>query len=365
MIAQSYAEVDTLSGSFDLEQIQIDEKFKILCPALSDEELRQLRDNIVADCEFREPLTVWGNEGILLDGHNRLDVWNNLSDHERHLVGTPEISLLDFASREEAHNWIITNQLGRRNLSTDQKSYLVGKRYKAEKKNKKENLKRGNTPAKSPKGQNVPSGNTAETIGKEVGKTGKQVKRDAKYAEAVDTIAENVGQEAKQEILNGPKKLAKSKVIEIAALPADKQQAAFDRAMGRGEPSGGTSFDPSEWGGYDTVEEPVVASGVITEHHLKEMQAPFREVQKNATALKKAINKLPEGPGGDAWYNPNAMQDILTCYTNLMTAIKSRKPVAVCGHCGGKKCDRCMQTGVLNKDRAETLKDGLEITGTV
>ena len=39
-----------------------------------------------------------------------------------------------FENREEAVAWICRNQLGRRNLSPEQKRYLLGKQYEAEKK---------------------------------------------------------------------------------------------------------------------------------------------------------------------------------------------------------------------------------------
>ena len=38
--------------------------------------------------------------------------------------------------RAAAVEWIIANQLGRRNLTPEQKSYLRGKRYQLEKKNR-------------------------------------------------------------------------------------------------------------------------------------------------------------------------------------------------------------------------------------
>lgn len=344
-----------------IDEVKIDDEFKVLCPGLTTDELRRLKANIIKDGEFRDPLIVWKSEGILIDGHNRMDVWRNLNGEQLQRIAPPRIKLMEFDSREAAHNWIIANQLGRRNLAPKQRDYLVGLRYQAEKKDDKGNLKKGKNKPKLPVGENCPPGNTAENIGREVGKSPRQVKDDSAFAKAVDAIVENVGPETKSEILAN-KKLSKSKIIEIAKLPADKQQAEFDRAMGRGEPSGGDSFEPTEWGGMEPVEDPVVPDDVVTEYHVKEMQAPFNEVQKRATALKKAIAELPNGPGG-AWYNPNAMQDITTCYNNLMATIKYRKPVAVCGHCGGKKCDRCYQTGALNKDRSEALKEGLIATG--
>tara|TARA_R110002095_G_scaffold165188_3_gene143395 strand:+ start:1175 stop:2215 length:1041 start_codon:yes stop_codon:yes gene_type:complete len=343
-----------------IADIKIDEEFRVLCPGLLTDELRRLFANIVKDGEFRDPLIVWKSEGILIDGHNRLDVWGNLNDEQRQRIAPPRIKLMDFENREAAHNWIISNQLGRRNLAPKQRDYLVGLRYQAEKKNDKENLTKPKNAPKTSGAQNDPPKKTAERIGNEVGKSPAQVKRDSEFARAVDAIIENVGPETKSEIL-ASKKISKTKVVEIAKLPAGQQQAAFDRAMGRGEPSGGDSFEPAEWGGMETVDDPVIPDDVVTEYHIKEMQAPFNEVQKRATALKKAIEELPTGAGG-AWYNPNAMQDIMTCYNNLMSTIKYRKPVAVCGHCGGKKCKQCYQTGALNKDRSEALKEGLAAT---
>ena len=343
-----------------IDDVKIDNDFKTLCPGLTTDELRRLKANILKDGEFREPVVVWKSEEILVDGHNRHDVWWNMSPAERKAIEPPRVLLKDFESREEAHNWIISNQLGRRNLDPKQKAYLVGKRYQLEKKDDQKNLRRGSHQPNSPEVHNEPPGNSAEQIGSQIGKSPSQVKRDAKFTEAVDTLAENLGPEIKNEILTGSK-ISKSKVIEIAEQPAEKQQDEFDRAMGRGKPSGGTSFTPEEWGGMEPVEDPVVPDDVVTVHHVKEMQAQFNEVQKRATALKKAINELPEGPGG-AWYNPNAMQDIMTCYTNLLNTIKFRKPVAVCGHCNGKKCDQCYQTGALNKYRAEALKEQQEAT---
>jgi hypothetical protein len=354
------AATETVSRILSLDSIKIDNEFKVLCPALTSDELRRLKENIIKDAEFREPLIVWRSENILVDGHNRLDVWRNLTDEQRQRIAEPRIKLKDFESREEAHNWIISNQLGRRNLDEKQKSYLIGKRYQSEKKNDKENLRRGAGSSDSPVRHSDGPGKTADQIASEVGKSPRQVERDAKFTAAVDTLVSNLGPDVKQELLTN-KKASKSRVVEIAAIPADKQKAEYDRMLGRGEPSGGVTFDPSEWGGYETVDDPVTPHGVVTEYHVKEMQAPFNEVQKQATALKKAIQELPNGPGG-AWCGPNAMNDIMTCYTNLINTINHRKPVVVCGHCNGQKCDKCYQTGALNKDLSQLFIEGQNAT---
>ena len=69
--------------------------------------------------------SVWGN--TLVDGHNRYAI---LQKHPEIYFSTMP---LPFESREEVLAWICKNQLGRRNLTPEQKYYLMGKQYEAEK----------------------------------------------------------------------------------------------------------------------------------------------------------------------------------------------------------------------------------------
>ena len=70
-------------------------------------------------------MSIWGN--TLVDGHNRYAI---LQKHPEICFST--MPLL-FESREEVLAWICKNQLGRRNLTPEQKYYLMGKQYEAEK----------------------------------------------------------------------------------------------------------------------------------------------------------------------------------------------------------------------------------------
>lgn len=92
--------------------IHVDEEFKALIPPLSREEYKQLEENCVKE-GIRDPLVVWklpGNE-ILIDGHNRWEI------SARH-AGIPfNIVYKEFENREAVKEWIIKNQLGRRNIS--------------------------------------------------------------------------------------------------------------------------------------------------------------------------------------------------------------------------------------------------------
>lgn len=81
-------------------------------------------------------------------------------------------------------NWIIENQLGRRNLHPDQASYLRGKRYNGEK------ITQGTRNQHLEKDQNDPFQPTADRLATEYKVSAPTIKRDGQYAAAVDKLAE-------------------------------------------------------------------------------------------------------------------------------------------------------------------------------
>ena len=86
--------------------------------------------------------------------------------------------------------WIIKNQLGRRNLTEQEASYYRGKLYETRKQHPYIHVKSG--------GQNVHRLKTSEQIAEEYGIDEKTVRRDAEFSNAVDKVAEEVGEEAKR-----------------------------------------------------------------------------------------------------------------------------------------------------------------------
>ena len=74
-------------------------------------------------------------------------------------------------------------------LSDEQKSYLRGKRYQAE---KKEEGAQDENQNRKRLGQNVPVERTSEKLATEYNVDEKTIRRDAKFAEAVDAVAENL-----------------------------------------------------------------------------------------------------------------------------------------------------------------------------
>jgi hypothetical protein len=122
---------------------------------------------------------------------------------------------MSFESKEDAMNFVIDNQLGRRNLSDLQKSYLRGKRYLTEKK-----------AAHRPGGSELPQddgvkGETAKKIAEETGVSPATVERDALLAEAIDELREKVGDDFGKTLRNEKAKMPKKGIIELAKKPLD------------------------------------------------------------------------------------------------------------------------------------------------
>lgn len=131
-------------------KLVIDPEFQSLAPPLTKEELKQLEENLVRD-GCREPLSIWQYhppdsngrtylskyEDILLDGHNRYELCKRLKIE----FGIKFVESVN--TRDEARAWIITNQLGRRNLQPYQRAELALKLEPLIAQKAKENQKRG------------------------------------------------------------------------------------------------------------------------------------------------------------------------------------------------------------------------------
>lgn len=105
--------------------LAIDDGLRWLAPPLRAGEYAQLEENLRRD-GCREPLSVWRHGGatILLDGHNRYEICQRLGI--KFLVD--EIELPDY---EHARLWVCQRQLGRRNLSDDQRAVVANEVRKA------------------------------------------------------------------------------------------------------------------------------------------------------------------------------------------------------------------------------------------
>jgi len=99
----------------------IDPEFQELLPPQDPRERSQLEANMVSCGECTVPLTIWpqkGGKAILVDGMNRLEV---IQEHDLRM---PKPIKINFETREEVKEWIVNNQLGRRNLNEMGKALL-------------------------------------------------------------------------------------------------------------------------------------------------------------------------------------------------------------------------------------------------
>ena len=212
-----------------MDKLRIDPEFRDKIPPLTDAEFEQLRENILNDGEVYEPIVVWN--GTIIDGHNR---WRIIQEH-------PEIPYkvkeMDFADKWEAAEWMYRKQLGRRNLSDEQKKYMIGKMYEARKQTQGGNRGTSVDPETgrfTANGQNVHlrerrevKDGTAGEIGKEIGVDGRTVRRAEKFAKGIDAI-NNEFPEAANKVLRGGSGITKEFVASIPSMPEEQKMQAIE-----------------------------------------------------------------------------------------------------------------------------------------
>ena len=120
-------------------------------------------------------------------------------------------------------------QLGRRNLSDEQRTTLIGKMYQARKNISKF---KGNQYAQSGSRQNDDNqikGKTAKQIAVELGIGQKTVERAEKFAEGIDAL-EKISKQASDKILKGGSGVTKKDVMALPYL-GEEQQKKFAEAV--------------------------------------------------------------------------------------------------------------------------------------
>lgn len=170
---------------------------------LDKEEKKQLEQNILLE-GCRDPLTLWENEStlVLVDGHNRYDICkrNNIEF---------SVQTKGFQDLEEVKEWMVNNQLGRRNLTQDQISYYRGLKYESLKK------KKGGYLYVESKGQSdLP---TSEKLAGEFKVSESTIKRDARFATGLELIGRS-NPKLKNKILSGEVKVKKSDIQTLSQL---------------------------------------------------------------------------------------------------------------------------------------------------
>lgn len=203
--------------------LHIDPEFASKIPPLTDDELVRLHSNILTEGRLISPIVVW--DGVIVDGHNRYKFIQHHPEIEY------DIYEMDFENRSQAIAWICRNQLGRRNLAPEQKKYLMGKQYEAEKQawggdRKSEESKYQNDTLIEDTGTRLAKENNVSRI---------SVLRAYGYANAVD-LAEEAVPGIKDEILSGAVKATDTEIMKIAKA-APEQRPALVKMLRQPKPS--------------------------------------------------------------------------------------------------------------------------------
>lgn len=204
-----------------VKELIIDDEFDALCPPLTFEEQNNLEASIEAN-GCRDALICWksGDKEILVDGHNRYRICRTLGKEFK-------TTFMPFDCRTDVVDFIVRNQLSRRNLTEEQKAYLRGKRLEAEKKSVGRPNDKYGQPAHIL---------TQDRIAEELGVSGTTIRRNQRFAKAVDSLASAGGKAVKEQILSGRvgMSLTESDVAAVESLqPKQLKQVAEAVAEGK------------------------------------------------------------------------------------------------------------------------------------
>jgi len=197
-----------------MTKIVIDKELEKVWLPPTEEEFETLKSQILRD-GCLDPLKVWDRDGelVLLDGHNRLKICKEAGLPE------PDTTTIDIKNLDEAIIWIIDNQRGRRNATKEQLDYNSGRRYQSAKRLEAIRDDEGKFDTSDPRGHFdlAATNSTAKKQAASEGLGEKTVRRNAKFAEGIDTIREH-NPELATGILSSKTALNKSDVEEVVNL---------------------------------------------------------------------------------------------------------------------------------------------------
>lgn len=114
----------------DIKDLTIDEEFEDLLPVLTPEELEKLEKSIL-QYGMLDPIKIWEEPNtekwIIIDGHNRYKILKKNSIEWHYWQDYKIMTKLE--TREDVKQWMLEQQLGRRNLSPEEK-YDIVQRFK-------------------------------------------------------------------------------------------------------------------------------------------------------------------------------------------------------------------------------------------
>lgn len=177
----------------------INPKFEQLLPRLGDAERDLLAASLQAE-GLRESILIWRETDELIDGHNRHELCETLGV-------TPRYAYMSFPHEDAVIEWIVSNQLGRRNLTPNEKAMYLGELYNAQKRQRG-----GDYTSQGELSETLSESSpvdTASAIGQRHGVSDRTVRNAAKFVDAVNQLDDDTRRDA----LKG--KLTRGAVIQM------------------------------------------------------------------------------------------------------------------------------------------------------
>ena len=217
-------------------ELKIDPEFRDKIPAMPAEDFDGLRNDIINDGYVRDPLVVWKEENILLDGHHR---WRVIQDNEELLGDKFTVDYKSFPDRWAAIAWICANQLHKHNMNEMQRMKLLQEEYEARQHSEKfkgnqHTVKSGGEEIHHHQNENLIDGSaipfeyktgkepkTREILAKEHHVSPGTIQTAVEVGRGIDRAAE-VDPEFKREVLSGEIKAKKSDLAEIRKMSNDE-----------------------------------------------------------------------------------------------------------------------------------------------
>ena len=202
----------------DIKDLVIDEEFEKLLPVLTLEESEKLENNIL-QYGMLDPIKIWQDpdtgEWIIIDGHNRYNIlkkhnidWHYWQDYK---------IMAELETREDVKQWMLEQQLGRRNLSDAEKYEIVQKFKSVFQKKAKENQSLGG------KGlANLPKVDTRKEMAKAIGVS------EGTYRK-LDTVMQSGNEELKQQLRE--KKVSTDKAYQEIKNPKKEESVTPEQKI--------------------------------------------------------------------------------------------------------------------------------------
>ncbi len=190
-LKQKIKEIENMGRYLNFDDLVIDKEFKELLPVLTPEEYEQLEQSILK-YGLLDPIKIWVNpadgKSYIIDGHNRYTILKN--NHIGWDYWKDFKYMNELQTRDDVKRWMLEQQLGRRNLSIDEKYEIVQKFKEVFKQRAKDNQSAGG------KGLvNLPKVNTRAEMAKATGVS-------EKTYDKLDKVMQSDNTELKQKIHN-------------------------------------------------------------------------------------------------------------------------------------------------------------------